>query len=74
MGMMYLKGGLGAALINGIVSVANAHTLPIFTSLSACLVNLFIPSQGGQFTVQGPLIVGAVASIPDASLVNPMFI
>lgn len=70
MGMMYLEGGLGAVLINAMVSVANAQTLPIFTFLSACVVNLFIPSQGGQFTVQGPLIVGAVKSIPGASLVN----
>lgn len=70
MGMMYLEGGLGAALINGMVSVANAQTLPIFSFLSACLVNLFIPSQGGQFTVQGPLIVAAVNNIEGANLVN----
>ena len=57
MGMMYLDGGLGSVLVNAITSVATAHTMPIFTFLSACLVNLFIPSQGGQFTVQGPLIV-----------------
>lgn len=70
MGMMYLDGGLGSVLINAMVSVANARTLPIFSFLSACMVNLFIPSQGGQFTVQGPLIVGAVNSIPGADLVN----
>lgn len=70
MGMMYLPNGLGSVLINGMVSIANAHTLPIFCFLSACLVNLFIPSQGGQFTVQGPLIVGAVHQIHGSSLVN----
>ena len=70
MGMMYLDGGLGSVLINAMVSVANAQTLPIFSFLSACLVNLFIPSQGGQFTVQGPLIVAAAKAIPDANLVN----
>ena len=70
MGMMYLDGGLGSVLINAMVSVANAQTLPIFSFLSACIVNLFIPSQGGQFTVQGPLIVAAAKAIPDANLVN----
>lgn len=70
MGMMYIDGGLGSVLIHAIVSVANARTLPIFSFLSACVVNLFIPSQGGQFTVQGPLIVGAVHQIKGANLIN----
>ena len=68
MGMMYIEGGLGSVLISAITSVATAHTLPIFTFLSACLVNCFIPSQGGQFTVQGPLIVQTVQNIPGADL------
>lgn len=70
MGMMYVENGLGAALVNGIVSVANAQTMPIFSFLSACVVNLFIPSQGGQFTVQGPLIVEAAKNIEGTNLVN----
>ena len=68
MGMMYIEGGLGSVLVTAITSVATAHTLPIFSFLSACLVNLFIPSQGGQFTVQGPLIVQAVNNIPGADM------
>lgn len=70
MGMMYVEGGLGEALVNAIVSVANARTMPIFSFLSAAVVNLFIPSQGGQFTVQGPLIVEAAKSIEGTNLVN----
>lgn len=70
MGMMYIENGLGTVLINAMVSVANAQTLPVFSFLSACLVNLFIPSQGGQFTVQGPLIVEAAKNIQGANLVN----
>jgi short-chain fatty acids transporter len=70
MGMMYIDGGLGSVLINAMISVANAQTMPIFTFLSACVVNLFIPSQGGQFTVQGPLIVEAAKAIPGTNLVN----
>ena len=70
MGMMYIPGGLGEVLVNAIVSVASGRSLPVFVFLSACLVNLFIPSQGGQFTVQGPLIVGAARQIEGANLVN----
>jgi len=70
MGMMYVENGLGDVLINGMVSVANAQTLPVFSFLSACIVNLFVPSQGGQFTVQGPLIVAAAKQIEGANLVN----
>lgn len=68
MGMMYLENGLGTVLVNAITSFATARSLPLFTFLSACLVNLFIPSQGGQFTVQGPLIVQSVQSIPGADM------
>ena len=70
MGMMYVENGLGAVLVNGMVSIATARTLPIFSFLSACIVNLFVPSQGGQFTVQGPLIVEAASRIQGANLVN----
>ncbi|MBR5740176.1 MAG: short-chain fatty acid transporter, partial [Firmicutes bacterium] len=70
MGMMYVEGGLGAVIVSAIVSVASAQSLPVLVFLSACLVNVFIPSQGGQFTVQGPLIVGAVNGIEGANLFN----
>ncbi len=52
--------GLGQVIVTAIVSVASAQTMPLFSFLSASVVNLFIPSQGGQWIVQGPLIVDAV--------------
>ena len=39
------------------VSIANETTLPLFTFLSAGLVNIFVPSGGGQWAVQGPIVV-----------------
>lgn len=39
------------------VSISSATTLPIFTFLSAGLVNIFVPSGGGQWAVQGPLVL-----------------
>lgn len=50
-----------SGMINGIsdffVSISTATTLPIFTFLSAGLVNIFVPSGGGQWAVQGPLVL-----------------
>ncbi len=50
-----------SGMINGIsnffVSISNASTLPIFTFFSAGLVNIFVPSGGGQWAVQGPMIL-----------------
>jgi len=39
------------------VSVATETTLPIFTFLSAGLVNIFVPSGGGQWVIQGPIVL-----------------
>lgn len=39
------------------VSISNETTLPLFTFLSAGLVNIFVPSGGGQWAVQGPIVV-----------------
>lgn len=41
------------------VSIATDDTFPIFTFFSAGLVNLFVPSGGGQWAVQGPIIIQA---------------
>ncbi|WP_350286414.1 TIGR00366 family protein [uncultured Croceitalea sp.] len=39
------------------VSISTEATLPIFTFFSAGLVNIFVPSGGGQWAVQGPLVL-----------------
>ena len=39
------------------VSIANETTLPIYTFFSAGLVNIFVPSGGGQWAVQGPVVI-----------------
>ena len=39
------------------VSVATEQTLPIYTFFSAGLVNIFVPSGGGQWAVQGPIVI-----------------
>jgi len=55
--------GLGALIVGGFVAVSNADTLPIWTFFSAAFLNLFIPSAGGQWAVQGPIAVEAAAQL-----------
>ena len=55
--------GLAAIIVAALVSIASAKTLPIWSYISASIVNLFIPSQGGQFIVQGPLLVDAAQQL-----------
>ncbi|MBD00761.1 MAG: short-chain fatty acid transporter [Crocinitomicaceae bacterium] len=38
-------------------SISTNYTYPIFTFLSAGMVNFFVPSGGGQWYIQGPLII-----------------
>ena len=42
------------------VSISNETTFPIFTFFSAGIVNVFVPSGGGQWAVQGPIIVDSL--------------
>ena len=54
MGLMH-ESGLTRLLAEGIASASNATTLPLMTFISAGVVNLFVPSGGGQWAVQGPI-------------------
>ena len=48
--------GLVSALAHLMASLASPGTLPAWTFLSAGLINLLVPSGGGQWAVQGPII------------------
>ena len=49
--------GMVVQISDFFVSIATARTLPIFTFFSAGLVNIFVPSGGGQWAIQGPIVV-----------------
>lgn len=49
--------GMVTLISDFFVSVSTATTLPIFTFFSAGLVNIFVPSGGGQWVVQGPIVI-----------------
>lgn len=42
-----------------VASTASPTLLPVTTFLSACVINLFVPSGGGQWAVQGPIALQA---------------
>ncbi|TDI80492.1 MAG: short-chain fatty acid transporter [Bacteroidetes bacterium] len=56
MGIMSESGMVGQ-ISDFFVSIANETTLPIFTFFSAGLVNIFVPSGGGQWAIQGPIVI-----------------
>ncbi len=62
MGIMKYS-GLGALISQGFVEISTATTLPIYTLISAGLVNVFVPSGGGQWVVQGPIITEAAQTL-----------
>lgn len=50
---------LAGEISQGCVSLANHTTFPILSFLSAGIVNVFVPSGGGQWAVQGPIMLPA---------------
>lgn len=62
MGMM-AESGLAEMFVNGFVSISTAETLPVLTFFSAAILNIFIPSAGGQWAVQGPIMTEAALQL-----------
>ncbi|MGB6406608.1 MAG: short-chain fatty acid transporter [Planococcus donghaensis] len=58
MGMMTAS-GLAAVISEAFVSISTVDTFPLFAFLSAGLVNFFVPSGGGQWAVQAPIMLEA---------------
>jgi len=62
MGMM-VKSGLAATFSTWFVAISTPQTFPFFTYLSAGVVNMFVPSGGGQWAVQGPIMMPAAKAL-----------
>lgn len=58
MGLMQFS-GLGDILSQQFVQWSSPTLFPIFSFLSAGLLNFFVPSGGGQWVVQGPILIKA---------------
>lgn len=55
--------GLISEISDFFISISNETSFPIFTFISAGLVNIFVPSGGGQWAVQGPIIIEAASHL-----------
>ena len=72
-------GIMGIAVSSGLVddfstwisTFANETTAPLFTFCSAAVVNLFVPSGGGQWGIQGPIALqtGAESGVAPAKMI-----
>ena len=58
MGVMKFS-GLSVLFTDFFISISTQFSFPVYTLISAGLVNIFVPSGGGQWIVQGPIIVEA---------------
>ena len=64
-GIMGIMSGTGLVqtLSEAMVSLSTPATFELWTLLSAGIVNVFVPSGGGQWAVQGPLLVSAALDL-----------
>src|SRR5690606_30976069 len=62
MGMMQYS-GLAAVFSEWFIAISNDTTFYLFTFYSAGLVNFFIPSGGGQWAVQAPIMLEAAQTL-----------
>lgn len=54
---------LGGTIANGIISIANQTTLPILSIISTAFCTIFIPSGGGEWALQAPIIMPAAQQL-----------
>ena len=50
-----IASGLMAQIAEWFVQIGNERTMPLLSFLSAAIVNIFVPSGGGQWAIQGPI-------------------
>ena len=56
--------GLGGLISAKLAAVASESFYPVVTYFSAGLVNFFVPSGGGQWVVQGKIVIEGAAAFP----------
>jgi short-chain fatty acids transporter len=55
--------GLGKAIAALFIGFSSAHSLPFFAYLAATFTKLFVPSGGGEWAVEGPVMLEAARSL-----------
>ncbi|MFA6894759.1 MAG: TIGR00366 family protein [Bacteroidales bacterium] len=65
---------LAGEISNACIAISNEHTFPLLTFLSAGIVNIFVPSGGGQWAVQAPIMMPAGAALGVSPAITGMAI
>ncbi|SHI55948.1 short-chain fatty acids transporter [Dethiosulfatibacter aminovorans DSM 17477] len=60
---MMKTSGLAAMMSQWFVSVSTQDSFPLTSLLSASIVNIFVPSGGGQWAIQAPIMMPAAADL-----------
>ncbi|KAB8172093.1 short-chain fatty acid transporter [Lysobacter maris] len=58
-----VESGLAATLSQAFVAIADADTLPFWSFIAGGVLNVFVPSGGGQWAVQAPIMVPAAEAL-----------
>lgn len=58
-----VQSGLAETLSGALISFATEATLPFWSFISAGIVNIFVPSGGGQWAVQAPVMLPAAQAL-----------
>ncbi|MGC9257232.1 short-chain fatty acid transporter [Desulfurella sp.] len=64
--------GLAAVMAGWFVSFSTAHTLPFWSFISSIIISLFIPSGGGHWVVQAPIMVPAAQTLGSSQALTAM--
>jgi short-chain fatty acids transporter len=62
MGIM-TSSGLSEVLAQGFVAFSSAATLPFWSFISSIIISIFVPSGGGHWVVQGPVMTPAASAL-----------
>ncbi|MGM0982549.1 MAG: short-chain fatty acid transporter [Pseudomonadota bacterium] len=58
-----VQSGLAESMSETLISFATETTLPFWSFISAGIVNIFVPSGGGQWAVQAPVMLPAAEAL-----------
>ncbi|WP_435346812.1 short-chain fatty acid transporter [Haloarchaeobius sp. HRN-SO-5] len=60
---MMASSGLAELVAQSLIDISSPATFPVVAWLSGAVVNLFVPSGGGEWIVLGPSIIGAAQDL-----------
>lgn len=60
---LMVNSGVAKMLSNFFVAISTPHTLPFWSFISSGVLNIFVPSGGGGWAIQGPIMIDAAKQL-----------